>query len=168
MLDQGVHIVDLLRWYMGEFSEVFAFGGNYFWNLGRFQSGYQLEDNAFALLRAAGGQVAQLHTSWTQWKNRFSFELFGTDGFLRMEGLGGSYGKESLTFGRRRPESGPPILEEFEFEGPDNSWQLEWQDFIQAIRTHSAPLSAGEDGLETMKVIAAFYESARTGARVEI
>ena len=168
MLDQGVHIVDLCRWFLGEFSEVFATSGTYFWNLGEFESGLQLEDNAFALLRTKQGQVAQLHTSWTQWKNRFSFEIFGEDGFLRLEGLGGSYGTESLTYGRRRQESGPPIIEEFEFTGPDNSWIDEWEDFTSAIRTKAQPLSNGDDGLQTMRVIAAFYSSVTNGEVVHL
>lgn len=168
MLDQGVHIIDLCRWFLGEFSEVFATSATYYWQLGAFENGRQLEDNGFALLRTTEGQVAQLHTSWTQWKNRFSFEIFGQDGFLRLEGLGGSYGTESLTLGRRRPESGPPIIEEFEFTGPDNSWVDEWVDFIQAIRTNAQPLSNGEDGLKTMRIISAFYDSVNSGSVIQL
>ncbi len=168
MLDQGVHIVDLCRWFLGEFSEVYAASSTYFWQLGDFPNGKQLEDNAFAILKTSTGQVAQLHTSWTQWKNRFSFEIFGEDGFLRIEGLGGSYGTESLTYGRRRPESGPPILEEFEFSGKDMSWVDEWTDFMSAIRNQTQPLSNGEDGLNTMKVIAAFYQSAHSGTVIHL
>jgi predicted dehydrogenase len=163
MLDQGVHIVDLFRWFMGEFASVLASSATYYWSLGSFGDGRQLEDNAFAILQTPHGQIAQLHTSWTQWKNRFSFEVFGQDGFLSIEGLGGSYGAETLTVGRRRPESGPPILETFTFEGPDNSWQLEWSDFIGAVRDGHEPLSSGEDALGTMAVIAAFYKSASSG-----
>lgn len=166
MLDQGVHIVDLFRWFMGDFSSVLATAGTYYWSLGSFEDGRQLEDNAFAMLQTAQGQTAQLHTSWTQWKNRFSFELFGQKGYLTINGLGGSYGVETLTVGKRRPESGPPIIEEFVFDGPDSSWQLEWTDFVGAIRDGHQPLAHGEDALRTMEVIAAFYESASTGQSV--
>ena len=117
LLDQGVHIVDLCRWFLGDFAEVFGSTATYFWDLGHFESAgrdspraangqsvapssISLEDNAFALLRTADGRVAQFHTSWTQWKNRFSFEVFGRDGYLRVEGLGGSYGVERLEVGR--------------------------------------------------------------------
>lgn len=168
MLDQGVHIVDLCRWFLGDFSEVYASSGTFFWQLGDFPNGKQLEDNAFALLKTAAGQVAQLHTSWTQWKNRFSFEIFGEDGFLRIEGLGGSYGMETLSFGRRRPESGPPIMEDFEFSGEDLSWIDEWNDFTSAISQGSQPLSNGADGLNTMRVIAAFYQSAHSESVVRL
>ncbi len=186
LLDQGVHVVDLCRWFMGDFTEVVGFTNTYFWDLGHFsgadlnpqsatlrlRSGQirspQLEDNAFALLRTTDGRVAQFHTSWTQWRNRFLFELFSHDGYVHVEGLGGSYGVETLTVGRRRPESGPPIEEQFEFPGPDLSWQAEWREFTSAICESRQPLANGEDGLKTMRLIAAIYESARSGQVVRL
>jgi len=128
----------------------------------------QLEDNAFALLRTADGRVAQFHTSWTQWKNRFSFEVFGRDGYVRVEGLGGSYGSERLEIGKRKPEGGAPYVEIEEFPGPDTSWQAEWREFTSAIREGRQPLANGKDGLGTMRVIAALYESARTGRFIHL
>ena len=69
-----------------------------------------VEDNAFFLLRTPSNQVAQLHASWTEWKNTFSFELSGRTGKLEIQGLGGSYGVERLLpircspkWGRRKP-----------------------------------------------------------------
>jgi predicted dehydrogenase len=128
----------------------------------------QLEDNAFAMLRTPSGQVAQFHSSWTQWKNRFSFEVFGKDGYVRVEGLGGSYGTERLEVGKRRIEGGAPEVEVVKFPGPDLSWQAEWQEFTSAIREGRQPLANGEDGLQTMRTIAAIYESAQTGRVVPI
>jgi len=127
-----------------------------------------VEDNAFALLRTADGRVAQFHTSWTQWKNRFTFELFGRDGYVRVDGLGGGYGPERLEVGRRKMEGGPPELEVLQFPGPDPSWQAEWQEFTSAIREGRPPLANGEDGLQAMRLIAAIYESARTGRMVRL
>jgi len=197
LLDQGVHVIDLCRWFMGEFTEVFGATATYHWDLGYFPSpdtlpkaalspvgvtntgrdapmnpsggcggelvsGRQLEDNAFALLRTADGRTAQLHTSWTQWKNRFSFEVFGTAGYVRIEGLGGSYGPETLTVGRRRAEPGPPIEEQHVFQGPDLSWHAEWQEFTAAIREGRQPLANGAEGLRTMQIIGALYQSSLT------
>jgi predicted dehydrogenase len=115
LLDQGVHILDLCRWFMGDFADAFALTGTFFWDLGCFppSSGagilpvappggtgilpvppvpraQRLEDNAFVLLRAKDGGIVQFHTSWTQWVNRFSFEIFGRAGCVAVEGLGGS------------------------------------------------------------------------------
>ncbi len=176
LLDQGVHVVDLCRWFLGDFATAFAATDTCFWDLGYFQpitgeapdACRRLEDNAFALLRTPAGQTAQFHTSWTQWKNRFSFEAFGRDGYLRVEGLGGSYGAETLTLGRRRPEGGAPIEETCEFRGPDLSWQAEWRELTSAIHERRRPLADGEDGLQVMRTIAALYRSASSGALVQV
>jgi predicted dehydrogenase len=205
LLDQGVHLIDLCRWFLSagpeqesEFTQAFGLLATSFWDLGYYKSAneqmgelanmrigksanppasqstnyspatqdlpiYQLEDNAFITLRTPTGQIAQLHTSWTQWRNRFTFELFGADGYLIIDGLGGSYGPETLTIGRRRPESGPPEEERLDFPGPDLSWQAEWQEFTSAIREGRQPLANGEDGLKTMLLVDAIYRSARSG-----
>ena len=162
LLDQGVHIVDLCRWFLGDFVQVIGMLGTWFWQMA------PLEDNGFALLRAAGGQVATLHTSWTQWKNLFRMEIFGKDGYLLIEGLGGSYGTETLTIGIRRLESGPPIVESQEFPGPDISWRAEWEEFKAAIQEGRQPLGNGHDGYQAARTIDAIYESARTGKVVDI
>jgi predicted dehydrogenase len=127
-----------------------------------------LEDNGFALLRTAKGQIASLHTSWTQWKNLFRFEVFGLNGFLTVDGLGGSYGPELLTMGLRRPESGPPLLESWEYPGPDISWEAEWREFTDAIRENRPPLGEGYDGYQAALIIDSIYESSKTGRTVEL
>jgi predicted dehydrogenase len=181
LLDQGVHILDLCRWFMGDFAEAFALTGTFFWDLGCLPgnsgagilpvapSGPQrLEDNAFVVLRAKDGGIVQFHTSWTQWVNRFSFEVFGRAGCVAVEGLGGSYGSETLTVSRRRNEGGKPEQEIETFAGPDDSWRLEWQEFVSAISEGRQPLASGQDGLETMRLVGALYESARTGQIVKL
>jgi predicted dehydrogenase len=162
LLDQGVHIVDLCRWFLGDFSQVSGMLGTWFWQVA------PLEDNGFALLRTAAGQIATIHTSWTQWKNLFRFEIFGQNGYLLAEGLGGSYGVERLTLGIRRQESGPPDQEVWEFPGPDISWQAEWQEFKTAIAERRQPLGNGHDGYQAARVIDAIYESVKTGRVVDL
>lgn len=162
LLDQGVHVVDLCRWFLGDFAQVSGMLGTWFWQVA------PLEDNGFALLRTAGGQIASIHTSWTQWKNLFRFEVFGQDGYLLVNGLGGSYGTETLSLGIRRPESGPPLVESWEFPGPDISWEAEWREFQAAVQEGRQPLGNGQDGCQAARVIDAIYESARTGKIVEL
>lgn len=162
LLDQGVHVIDLCRWFLGDFVQVSGMLGTWFWQVS------PLEDNGFALLRTAQGQVGQIHTSWTQWQNLFRFEIFGRDGFLLINGLGGSYGVETLTLGKRRPESGPPLMETWNFPGPDISWQAEWEEFKKAIQERRQPLGNGHDGYQAARVIDAIYESSKTGRVVEL
>ena len=146
LLDQGVHLIDLGRCFLGEFEDIAGFLERYFWQPpsgpGSLLS-KPVEDNAFLLLRTREGRVASLHASWTQWKNLFSFEVFGRDGFVSADGLGGSYGPERLTVGRRRPEGGPPATEEIEMPAHDGGpapdfpagdvWSAEWSGFVSTV-----------------------------------
>lgn len=156
LLDQGVHVVDLFRWFAGDFDSAFGYLPTYFWDM-------KVEDNAVAIFKNRSGVVASMHTSWTQWKNVFSFEVFGRDGYLVVDGLGGSYGPETLKVGKRRPEGGPPGEEVLEFPGEDISWEEEWKEFISAIEAKRKPLGSGLDGYEANRMIRAVYKSAKTG-----
>ena len=161
MLDQGVHVVDLFRWFAGDFSEAVGFVPTCFWDM-------EVEDNAFALFRTDRGVTASMHTSWTQWKNLFSFEVFGKDGYLIVEGLGGSYGVETLRIGHRRPEGGAPEEQSVVFEGPDTSWESEWLEFLQAIAEARCPVGDAWDGHQANRMIEAVYRSAEQGSVVAI
>ena len=169
MLDQGVHVVDLFRWFLGEFDEAYGIAPTFYWNM-------EVEDNAFAFFKTATGQIAQMQTSWTQWKNRFTFEIYGEAGYLIVSGLGGSYGTETLTIGKRKINrdsapiylGGVPEEETIVFDGQDISWELEWEEFKAAIRENREPLGSGRDGLEANRMIAAVYLSAKENRPVKL
>ena len=152
LLDQGVHVIDLIRWFGGEVKEVFGKVETKFWKM-------EVEDNAYAILKTANDVSALLHVSWTNWKNIFSFEIFGTDGYLKIEGLGGSYGPEVLEFGKRKKEGGKPEIELLEFPSEDVSWKKEWEEFKKAIEEKREPIGSGIDGLKANEVIEAIYRS---------
>lgn len=156
LMDQGFHVLDLCRWFLGDFAEVFAFLSTAFWQI------TPLEDNAFVLLRTPEGQVASVHVSWTHWKSLFSFELFGSDGYVQVEGLTGNYGTERAVLGRR--DFFAPIQEEvIEFRGQDGSCREEWKEFLAAIEDGREPLGNGQDGLAVHRLVQAAYQSGRTG-----
>jgi predicted dehydrogenase len=154
LLDQGAHLVDLCLWFLGDFAAVSGFVATRFWDIA------PLEDNAFGLFQTAAGQVASLHVSWTQWKNLFSFEVFGHDGYGLAQGLGGSYGTESVVLGVRPPHGGVPDEERVEFARQDLSWALEWEDFVSAVENHGIPHSSGREALRTMEWIYRLYRAA--------
>lgn len=161
LMDQGMHALDLSRWFLGDFSEVTGFLSTSFWDM------KPLEDNAFVLLRTEKGQVASIHASWTQWKNLFSFELFGRDGYILVEGLGGSYGTERAVLGKRAFLE--PFKEEIiEFRGEDRSWYEEWKEFAAAINENREPLGSGYDGLQALRLAYAVYESAQKSSVVKL
>src|SRR5205814_8242217 len=127
LLDQGVHLIDLSRWFLGEFVDVEGHIDTFFWNM-------PVEDNGFLCLKTACGQVAWLHASCTEWKNLFCFEVFGRDGKLQIDGLGGSYGVERLSHYRMLPQMGPPETTIWEYPGEDRSWHAEFAQFTSAVK----------------------------------
>ncbi len=157
LLDQGVHALDLFRWFGGEFSAVKAYCSTAFWPI------TPLEDNIFALLRNAPGCVASLHASWTNWKNTFVFEVSGEAGYLAVSGLGGHYGSERLIWGTRRELGQTPQEQHFEFPGPDQSLAREWKDFADCIRHGRIPQSDGRDGWRTLLLAESIYKDAGSG-----
>ncbi len=157
LTDQGVHVADLLHWFVGVPANVFAATQTAVWPLG------DLEDNAFAILRYSSGALASFHTSWTQWKNLFSLEIFGERGSLVVEGLGRSYGEETLTIARRAMQGGAPEMERIAFDGPDLSWRDEWADFLRGIETGADYLGTPHDGIVAMETLAALYRSSTSG-----
>ena len=160
LMEQGIHGIDLARWFLGDFVQATGFISNAYWDM-------PVEDNAFALFRTAGGQVASIHASLTQWKNLFSFELYGKDGYVSVEGLGGGYGNERATLGKRDFHN--PFREEvIEYRGPDRSWHDEWQEFMSAIKEKRQPIGNGQDGLETLRLVYAIYDGNQKGVVTEL
>ena len=150
LIDQGSHLIDLSRWFLGELTLEYAATPTYYWNI-------VVDDNAFLALRGEAGQMAWLHASWTEWKNMFSLEIYGRDGKLVIDGLGGSYGTERLTFYRMLPELGPPETTTWEFPFPDRSWDLEFADFTAAIVERRRPCGDIADALAMHRIMDRAY-----------
>jgi predicted dehydrogenase len=150
LIDQGVHVIDLARWFLGEFSEVNGFAHTYFWNM-------PVDDNAFLLLKTERKQTAFLHVSCTEWKNTFSFEIYGRLGKLHIDGLGGSYGVERLAHYQMSPEMGPPQTTIWEYPMLDNSWNLEMAEFLEDIRLGRKPASGLSDAVATLAIVDRVY-----------
>jgi predicted dehydrogenase len=161
LLDQGVHLVDLIGWFGGEITEVYGKVETKFWNI-------EVEDNAFAILKTNQDVTAIFHASWTNWRNIFSFEVFGSDGFLSATGLGGNYGTESLKWGVRKLEGGKPDIKVFDFPGDDKSWEEEWREFRSAVIEQREPIGSGIDGLKANMVVEALYKSSSMNKPVRL
>lgn len=146
LIDQGVHLIDLSRWFLGDFTEIQGFAHTYFWDM-------PVDDNGFMILRTAKQQTAFLHVSCTEWKNTFSFEIYGKKAKLHLEGLGGSYGLERITFYKMLPQMGPPDTTIWEFPRGDNSWALEFAEFLEDIRLHREPSASLHDALNALVIV---------------
>ncbi len=154
LIDQGVHLIDLARWFLGDFTSVRGRAATFFWDM-------PVEDNAFLLLETAAGRVAFLHATWTEWKNLFSFEIYGRTGKLEISGLGGSYGVERLAFYRMLPEMGPPKTDIWEYPMADDSWNAEIREFLDDIRLGREPSPGIGDAQAALGVVECIYAECR-------
>jgi predicted dehydrogenase len=164
LLDQGIHMLDLFRFFCGDFEEVAGFAGTSYWSI-------PVEDNAMVLLRNARGQIAQLHSSATAWKHTFRLEIGLEKGYLIVNGLlskTGSYGRETLLIGRR-PTRGEAVAlgnprEEMTYYDEDPSWIVQVNHFVDCIRRdRRVEESTAEDALRVMEIIDRVYRMSATG-----
>jgi predicted dehydrogenase len=151
LIDQGVHLIDLASWFLGEFTKVEGHATTSFWDM-------KVDDNAFLSLRTAAGQTAWLHVSCTEWKNMFSLEIYGRYGKLSIDGLGGSYGVEKVTYYQMLPQMGPPETTSWEFPGGDDSWVLETTAFAEDIRRGSEASLGLQEAIRTLEIVGAIYK----------
>ena len=155
LLDQGIHMVDLVRLFGGDFIEVKSYVSNAYWK-------HDVEDNAYAIMRSRSGCVAMLHSSATQWQHRFCLEIALAEGYIELRGIlsgSKSYGQEQLIIGRREDESATGTDQEVvKTFLDDNSWRDEVHEFAKAV-TDGVPIACGTsvDALETMRLVYQIY-----------
>lgn len=154
LLDQGIHMVDLMRLFGGEFQDVHSFVSNDFWR-------HDVDDNAYAMMRTAGGCVAMLHSTATQWRHRFQLEITLERGGLILSGIlsgSKSYGAETLTVIYPDDDDQGDPREVTTRYNHDPSWADEIADFASAI-TDGPPVEGGssEDALRTMELVYRIY-----------
>ncbi len=158
LLDQGIHMVDLFRFYCGDFDRVKAFCGKSYWKV-------PVEDNAFVVFENDAGQHGILHSSATLWKHTFRLEMGAEEGYLVIEGFlsrSGSYGRETLTVGKRQFDhpggaAGNPEEQKFPYD-KDDSWAVEVANFARVIATGAeVEQCSSHDALRAMELILAAY-----------
>ena len=151
LIDQGIHLIDLAGWFLGGFKKVNGHAATYFWKM-------PVDDNAFLALQTAKGQTAWLHVSCTEWKNLFSFEIYGRHTKLHIEGLGGSYGVEKLYHYQMKPEMGIPDTKVYEFPGADESWRIELARFENDVQLKRNPDAGLAEARAALQIVEAIYK----------
>jgi len=159
LLDQGIHMVDLFRYFCGDYVEVKSMVTTAYWPV-------EVEDNAFALLRDTENRIAMLHSSSTQWKHRFNLEIYMSDGYVSVNGILSStrsYGDETVSVARRQfggaYATGKP-REEITYFDTDPSWELEVKEFLEHVRQDTPVVSGhSEQALKAMELVFAIYNN---------
>jgi len=156
LLDQGIHMVDLMCLFCGNFTDVKSYVSNSHWK-------HDVEDNAYAIMRDEQGRIAILHSSATQWQHRFTLDITLTEGYLELQGIlsgSKSYGEEKLIIGRRTDSDVGTLQEESMAYLEDNSWRDEINEFADAVINGSKIINGtSSEALATMKVIYRIFYS---------
>jgi len=168
LLDQGIHMLDLFRYFCGDFEYVKSFASDFFWKFG-------VEDNAYVILQNRENQMAFLHSSATLWKHTFKIDIIMEHGYLVVEGFlskTGSYGRERLTVAKRQFEDEVSALgnpaEETTYFDKDISWELEVDNFVKAIDDDiPVATSSSQDALKVMEIIDKAYRNAKSAKEID-
>jgi predicted dehydrogenase len=154
LLDQGIHMVDLMRLFAGEFSEVSSFVSNGYWK-------HDVEDNAYAIMRTPQGVVALLHSSATQWRHCFELELALTLGTITLSGIlsgSKSYGAETITIAYASADGTGDPREVTTRYNRDNSWGDEVVEFADSVINNRKIVNGSSiDALKTMQLVYRIY-----------
>jgi predicted dehydrogenase/putative flippase GtrA len=155
LLDNGCHLLDICRWFLGEAIECMGYTSTSHWQLER------QEDNAMSLFKFKNGKLAFVHSSWTEWAEYSYIEIYGEQGYIRID----NRTPNCLTVIGRK--DGHQEVFDFSSQSP-RSHELEFNDFVQAIQNGQQPSPSGFDGLRTVQMAHSIYLSSRTGKSVKI
>jgi predicted dehydrogenase len=162
LIDEGIHAIDFLLWLLGPPQQVYA-------TISSATLGLPLEDTALMILNYANGVIAEVATSNTLVAAEESIEIYGTGGSAILSGVD----LASRDFSRS------PYLKTYRYGEPRNGWQgsetvpyfrqgnFHQQGplhFLRCLKGEAEPVATLRDGLNSLLIVEAAYESARTGA----
>lgn len=157
LLDQGVHLIDLALLFKGVPNKVFGSVGQLAWES-------KVEDSASFMLLYDNDINFLFSVGWLYWKNKFEFNIYGSNGFLTINGLGGSYGEEKLILGIRNMKGGIPKIKNFTFSESDYSWKKEWNFFAELIKKNKT----SDNGYQANLIVDAIYKSSKKNITIDV
>lgn len=154
LLDQGVHVIDLASVLLPGLEVKTGYCRTQYWKM-------PVDDNSWGILGNSKGQTFSFHVSSSEWKNEFQFDVYTRSRKYVWQGLGRSYGPETLTIYKMKPEMGPPEVERREYSGEDLSWKLENENFVAALRGQAALFGGYADALHSLKMVEQIYRASQ-------
>jgi predicted dehydrogenase len=164
LINQAIHQVDLLLWFAGPVRQVFGM-----WQLGAAHS-IESEDLIDAMVRYENGAMGVIQAATALWPGYSErVEIHGTKGSAIITG-------DQLTTWDVKDDSGdPPPLASGMASGSSDpmaisveSFERQFLDFGEALKTGRKPLVAGEDGYRALELVDAIYRSCRDGAVIGV
>jgi len=154
LLDQGIHLLDIMRFFCGDFKEIKSLISNDYWKL-------KIEDNAYVIMRSKKNVVAMVHSTATQWQHQFRIEITLEKAQINLTGILSG----SKTYGQEKIEIQPKFFNKkkenkiIKFK-KDLSWEREIKEYIECIKSNKKIYNGTiYDSIEVMKMIDAIYKS---------
>ena len=158
LMDHTVHLVDIMRWYVGsEAAEVYAQANKIF-----HADQVEVETGGLEMITFQNGVFASIDASWSRppyWPTwgGLTFEMVTERGAVIVDGF-----KQNITVYSHANQR--PV---WQYWGSDMN-QAMISEFVSAIREGRQPGVSGQDGLRAVEVTLAAYESVRTGQPVKL
>ena len=153
LLDQGIHLIDIMRFFCGDFKEIKSLISNNYWK-------HKVEDNAYVIMRSNKNVVAMLHSTATQWQHQFRVEITLEKALVKLSGiLSGSktYGSEKIEIQPKFSKNKKKISINFK---KDLSWKREIDEFVDCIKNNKKIYNGTiNDAISVMKMIDTIYKS---------
>ena len=148
LMDLGSHGVDLLRYILGEVREVSAFCNSVV-------HGYDVEETGMIMIRFENGAQGFVDTSFAAAGCDLVIEMYGTDGWVW------AYNDDGWKIKLSSGSESQIIESPFE-----DLYQFQFEHFARCVTQGEQPIVTGIDGLRTNAILAAAYESDRTGRAI--
>ncbi len=154
MMDQGVHVLDLANRILPELEVEVGYSRTQYWKM-------PVDDNTMGILSTPDRQTFSFHVSSSEWKNEFQFDVYTRSRRYTWQGLGRSYGPETLVIYKMKPEMGPPDVEKRDYPGEDFSWLKENKNFIDSIKGDAQPNGDLSDALRALHQVEQVYSQSK-------
>ncbi len=157
LLSVGIHVVDLLRFLLGqEVRQVASLMETRTYP-------FPMDWEASTVLRFEGGALATVLSSFENLCGPNDLEICGTDGVMKITGTlwRESAGQVEVDARSGKQTYQPPA-------GTPNPYVLQINHFADCIHEGREPLISGEEGVKAIAACMAAYESARTGKAVSL
>ena len=150
LLDNGCHLLELSRFFMGEFVSGGGNVSNSYWK------NIDVEDTANGFFKTKDGKTASIFCSWRLLSGYFFFELNGTDGYINVDGRFDTHGGDKIFWYNKKKDK---ILSKDFSKIKPQSYKLEMEKLIETILNNKQPSPSAKDGLEVMRMIDFIYSA---------
>jgi predicted dehydrogenase len=171
LMNQGIHAVDILIYLMGDVSEVFAYANR------PTRKRIEVETNLVATLKFKNGALGVIEASTEMFPGRpKALQISGTDGSIACE-------EDDLNFWEfAKPLAvDAKVLERFSAKSDASGGaadplamsfdghRRQFQELVDVVNGKKEAVTCdGKEGLRSVKLIGAIYESVRTGKPVKV